>query len=225
MNRTTRWAAAAATVIAMGFAMAGPAYAETPTVQDTAAQVAGYADMTLAQRKAVDDASAPVYRRLTAVDASGTVVSDTGLVAIDPDTGGLAVHGDLLNDSAGASGATSGATSIDFYECIYGIFENTLACYHVPTQWSWNGAQVTASHYSSGDTHYFFWEYNGNSVDQQTPSLLYAGAVHIVSGGKFCYRVGFSFLSGCLQNWYPTFDITVAAGGAYAARDISSTPF
>ena len=161
------------------------------------------------------------FMRLQAVDhQTGAVLQDSGLVPInatdpvDPEGVPVGARGDVPV-SAGLTGALAGsdAASIDFYHCIYTILERLIACFTVPTQWSWSGGLVNSAwHAVVGNTYWFFWKYVGKTVDTQTPSIVSKGAVHILSGGEFCYDFGVGPISKCVQNWTPTFDITLGAG-------------
>jgi hypothetical protein len=233
----------ATTVLATGaslVALALPAAADTGTaLPDVSAQRALVEQMTAlpvtdqarlfatldsAEQTAYVAASRPTSRRLETRNAAGEVTWASDPLPIDPvaTASEAPVHTELVPELPAGASLSGNSTSVEFYECLYGLFEQKLACFFVPVEWAWSGALVTAqSHYQTGGTYTFLWKYDGKLVSLTSPSIGSPGAVHIVEGGQFCAHVGIGSFSGCLYSWDPTFDITVAANGAYFAYDVT----
>jgi hypothetical protein len=185
--------------------------------------------MTPSQQVQVAKALRPVAKQVDVLDTAGRVVASTGRLAVDApvDANALGAHGDIPQVGAPTGATADGATGIDFRERLYGIFENVVVQYDSVVYWSWTNvppATRVYNHYAVGSAHYLFWEFDGNRIDQVTAVPAFA-AQQVVASGKFCYKVGFSFFSGCLQNWDPTIDATVYIGGGYYAFDPTSTPY
>lgn len=237
-NWTKRLAAIAAGSLLVTLAASGTSRADvsgtaSPSVPSVVAamsrmtldqQRAYYASLSPADAATAQAAAKPAALRTGIQDANGAVLWQSDAVAIDPlpvNAEAVPVRNELVPQVPAGVALNGNSTRLTFFECIYGPFENKLACFYVPSEWAWNATNVTAySEYQTHSTHYFFWEFDKETVSKKLPSVTDTSAVHFVEGGDFCYRVGFSFFSGCLQHWIPTFDITLYIKGGYYATDI-----